>query len=356
MSHSPERKEKDCLNCGTIVQGKYCHVCGQENLEPKESFFGMVSHFFNDITHFDGKFFSSIRDLLFRPGFLSREYVRGKRASYLHPVRMYVFTSALFFLVFFSSRDARIGEVDNEPYTPAKRERSAKNVKEALKYEPNDSNLIKQLELLEDSTKELRPSDLVPYQGEFVVISPIGGDYKTIREYDSIQAALPAGEKDGWFKHRWNKKAVALNEQQNKNQKVSNGYILNSILHKLPYLLFVSLPLFALTLKLLYRRRKEFYYIDHCIFSIHYYILVFILTLAVYLWDWLTGISGWGLWGWLSTGCSIAIFAYLYAGMKRFYGQGYFKTFLKFLLINFFALLILSILFILFSLFSIFTL
>ena len=37
MSHLPERKEKDCLNCGTTVFGKYCHVCGQENLEPKES-------------------------------------------------------------------------------------------------------------------------------------------------------------------------------------------------------------------------------------------------------------------------------------------------------------------------------
>ena len=102
MSHRPERKEKNCLNCGTTVHGKYCHVCGQENAEPKETFWGMVTHFFNDITHFDGKFFTTLKDLLFRPGFLSAEYVKGRRMSYLNPVRMYVFTSAIFFLIFFS--------------------------------------------------------------------------------------------------------------------------------------------------------------------------------------------------------------------------------------------------------------
>lgn len=62
----------------------------------------MVLHFFSDITHFDGKFFVTVKDLFLKPGFLSREYINGRRAKYLHPVRMYVFTSAIFFLLFFS--------------------------------------------------------------------------------------------------------------------------------------------------------------------------------------------------------------------------------------------------------------
>lgn len=62
----------------------------------------MVTHFFNDITHFDGKFVPTAGYLLARPGFLSKEYVSGRRQRYLHPVRMYVFTSALFFLLFFA--------------------------------------------------------------------------------------------------------------------------------------------------------------------------------------------------------------------------------------------------------------
>ena len=101
MSHRPQRKEKNCLNCGTIVQGKFCHICGQENVEPKETFWGMVTHFFYDITHFDGKFFVTLKDLLFRPGFLSAEYMKGRRVSYLNPIRMYIFTSAVFFSYLF---------------------------------------------------------------------------------------------------------------------------------------------------------------------------------------------------------------------------------------------------------------
>lgn len=102
MSHGKERKEKDCLNCGAELNGRYCHKCGQENIEPKESFLHLVNHFVEDITHFDGKFFTTLKDLLFKPGFLSKEYLKGRRASYLHPIRMYVFTSAAFFLIFFS--------------------------------------------------------------------------------------------------------------------------------------------------------------------------------------------------------------------------------------------------------------
>jgi hypothetical protein len=62
----------------------------------------LVQHFFNDITHFDGKFFSTVKLLLRKPGFLSAEYIAGRRMSYLNPIRMYVFTSAFFFIILFS--------------------------------------------------------------------------------------------------------------------------------------------------------------------------------------------------------------------------------------------------------------
>lgn len=90
------------MNCNTDLYGNYCHTCGQENIEPKETFLSLVTHFFYDITHFDGKFFSTLKYLALKPGFLSKEYIRGRRVSYLHPIRMYVFTSAIFFIIFFS--------------------------------------------------------------------------------------------------------------------------------------------------------------------------------------------------------------------------------------------------------------
>src|SRR5689334_20294566 len=102
MSHGKLRRDNTCLNCGSIVWNRYCPNCSQENLEPKESFGSLISHFISDITHFDGKFFSTTRYLLTSPGFLPSEYIAGRRARYLHPIRMYVFTSAVFFLLFFS--------------------------------------------------------------------------------------------------------------------------------------------------------------------------------------------------------------------------------------------------------------
>jgi hypothetical protein len=114
VSHLAERKEKVCLNCNAHVLDRFCHICGQENIEPKDSVWHLITHFFNDVTHFDGKFFTSLKHLLFRPGFLPQEYERGRRMSYLNPIRMYVFTSALFFLMFFSFvKPESINESDN---------------------------------------------------------------------------------------------------------------------------------------------------------------------------------------------------------------------------------------------------
>jgi len=73
-----------------------------ESVEQKETFWGLINHFVYDVTHFDGKFFDTTKYLLFRPGFLALEYFRGRRAGYLNPIRMYVFTSAFFFIIFFS--------------------------------------------------------------------------------------------------------------------------------------------------------------------------------------------------------------------------------------------------------------
>src|SRR5476651_1345786 len=99
MKHSNLRHDKTCLNCGTEVQERFCTHCGQENTEPKESFGHLLRHFFADVTHYDSQFFTTLKYLIFRPGFLTVQYNAGKRLSYLNPIRMYIFISAVFFLV-----------------------------------------------------------------------------------------------------------------------------------------------------------------------------------------------------------------------------------------------------------------
>ncbi len=102
MSRHHLRHDKNCLNCGFPVEERFCSRCGQENLEPKESVGHLVGHFFADLTHFDSKLFVTLKDLIIRPGFLTREYVAGRRVAYLNPIRMYVFISAIFFVALFA--------------------------------------------------------------------------------------------------------------------------------------------------------------------------------------------------------------------------------------------------------------
>jgi len=358
VSHAPERREKNCLNCGATVVGRFCHVCGQENVVPKESFWKLVIHFFYDITHFDSKFFDSLRYLLFKPGFLSKEYIKGRRVSYLHPVRMYVFTSAIFFLIFFvlyNPQKAII--IPDEPLTNQERMQKAADFEKELKTKEADSSiLIKEIQLLKDTSKPVTQLDLVRAAGKGMFNQPGNKKYKTTGEYDSIQKTLPLEKRDGWFIRGMTKKQIQLNAKYKGDPNEASTNLLEIFLHKLPYLLFISLPLFALTLALLYVRRRQFFYADHAVFSIHHYIFSFMLLLCIFLLGAARTAPGFH---WLRAIEIVLIFVWpihLYIAMLKFYNQGWFKTFLKFLLLNIIALISLLILFVGFFLLSIFQL
>ena len=344
MSHLPQRKEKNCLNCGTQVIGHYCHNCGQENIEPKESVWHLVSHFFQDITHFDGKFFTSLKDLIFKPGFLSKEYIVGRRASYLNPIRMYLFTSAIFFLIFFSLYKFDEKSINVSPsgygmrYEDMAKMDSAKL--DSFSRKINDGKPLTLPELKDSMSKTN------------FTIAP--GNYRSRKEYDSL---LKAGvKKHNWFERQLVYKNLELKEKYNSDGKLIMIALLNRFMHSLPQMLFVLLPLFALILKLVYVRRKQFYYVDHIIFTIHLYIFIFLVMLITF------GISklrSFLHWEWLKYFVLIfilSIFFYFYKALRNFYKQRRAKTILKYFILLFLFLITSVFTFIIFFFFSIFAL
>jgi hypothetical protein len=359
LSHTPQRKEKDCLNCGTIVQGRYCHVCGQENVEPKETFWHMGTHFFNDITHFDGSFFTSLKDLLFKPGFLSKEYMKGRRATYLHPVRMYVFTSAIFFLLFFSvfKTNAFNNNLD-DPMTKKARTVLIGKLEKERKENPGKTELLKQIDRLKDTTKAVTLSEIAMLSTDDI-ITMNGIKSRTIAEYDSVEKTLPASARDGWLKRRFIRKALDINNKYRGNPKEALDKLGESVLHRLPYMLFISRPLFALILRLVYIRRRwrrEFYFADHGVFTIHLYIFTFIILMLVFGLDKLKSFTGWDIISLFEFILFVVLLFYLYKAMRKFYGQRRGKTFLKFLFVSFWSFIMMVILFALFMFFSVATL
>ncbi len=361
MSHTPLRKEKDCLNCGTMVQGKYCHACGQPNVVPKETFWHMVTHFFNDITHFDGSFFRTVKLLLFKPGFLPKEYMNGRRASYLHPIRMYVFTSAAFFLLFFSFfapyNSSFISTNIDEPLDTGQRESTIRELTVLLKKDTTNKFLAEAIDRLKDTSKPITRKETFAFYGkEARIISATGVDYASVAEYDSIQKSLPAAKRHGWFKRNLIRKVVSINERYAHKPEEAVSKLSDIFLHRLPYMLFVSLPLFALILRIVYFRRKQFYFADHGVFTIHLYIFTFLVLLAFFSINSLIGVTGWGWLNILNGLIFLLLFFYLYRAMRTFYGQGRWKTVIKFLIVSSVSLLMMLLLFMLFIFFSAYSL
>ena len=408
MSHLKERKEKICLNCQTEVVGRYCHNCGQENLEPKETVWHLVQHFFNDITHFDGKFFSTVKYLMRRPGFLSKEYMTGRRMSYLNPIRMYVFTSAIFFIILFSLKkpEDMVGasEKKEKAQTVSQlKERQARltreiaeekddddrqDLEESLKHTNMEVSLIRRI--YGDSTKKtfsktelgellmtayndsLAGSGVSPADRDRIakVLKTINnptsgsnffglhqGDYKNVEEYDSAERALPDSLRDGWLKRTSMHRLITLDEEYRDDPRRFKEHLLENIFHSFPKILFVSLPIFAMLLNIMYFRHKQYLYVDHGIFTIHVYCATFILLLVYMLLGRLEAVF---TWTWFHVVVDILIFGiivymliYLYKAMRGFYGQGRKKTFLKYFLVGFMASFINMILLLIFLFISV---
>lgn len=91
----------ECKNCSTPVEGQFCHFCGQRYHDHKQSFGELANEFVSDFLHFDSRFFKTVLPLIFQPGKLTKSYNEGKQRSQFHPIRLYLFSSFVYFFLFF---------------------------------------------------------------------------------------------------------------------------------------------------------------------------------------------------------------------------------------------------------------
>ena len=93
-----------CLNCGGDLHGPFCGSCGQRAVPPDPTVRELAGDAWNELTGYDGRIMATLRGLM-RPGFLTHEYVTGRRKNYLPPVRIYLIVSVLYFLLAASAPD-----------------------------------------------------------------------------------------------------------------------------------------------------------------------------------------------------------------------------------------------------------
>ncbi|QTE24525.1 DUF3667 domain-containing protein [Polaribacter cellanae] len=345
-------KDPECLNCGYPFNGqeKFCPDCGQANKGNNITFKNFIHEVFNGLFNFDAKFWNTFIPLLINPGSVSRNYIEGKRQRYSNPFRFYLTVSIIFFLIvgIFNTK---------EKYKSLVKENKA-DIAEAIKKENSKSNkkltekdldsikkeLNKKLKnsyipipektrekILNEIEKEARDSANTKYKKGNININ-LGGDSKIEKfiNYDkehpnsNIDVALHSLGYEKTFLNRfmYTRAATAnsLVKKDNREQFLSQLLSYGSVA------LFVFLPLFTLFLKLFYIRRK-YTYVDHLIFVFHVQ-TVFFMLFSIYF---LLEIFGASPALWVFT---ILFLVYLFIAMKKFYQQGYFKTFIKFLLLN----------------------
>jgi hypothetical protein len=88
-----------CPSCNHHFHGKYCNNCGEKLLQPEDK---KISHLFGEafhfLTHFDNKFFQSLRLMFAKPGLVSKEFTEGKRKKYYSPFSMFLVAVFLYLL------------------------------------------------------------------------------------------------------------------------------------------------------------------------------------------------------------------------------------------------------------------
>jgi hypothetical protein len=313
------RHENDCLNCGTILEGKYCHNCGQENLEVKEGFGHMMNHAISDYFHFDHQFFHTLKPLLFKPGYLTSEYMAGRRVQYLHPIKMYIFISVVYFLVLFQSGNKMVS-VDHNP-NPANTQKTI----DSLKKEMADDK-----DLSADEKKTIR-QQMVKYSTLGAKYSKIGtsksfsfsGD-STVKQYTEHQNKLPPAKRDGFIEKIATVKLIAYHQKYGER----SGEVFNEQLqHNLPKMMFVLLPLFALILGITFRKNKKFY-VEHLIYAFHLHCFFFLFFGIILIIEMVLPTNK-DINGWIMLATALYAIWYFYRSLRVVYTRNVFRTILK---------------------------
>ncbi|MBT8065037.1 MAG: DUF3667 domain-containing protein [Gammaproteobacteria bacterium] len=340
----------DCLNCGTGLQGPFCHFCGQPDKNFLRFFPALMRELLEDFFDFDSRFMRTLKPLLFRPGKLTRDYLDGRRFRFVPPLRLYIFSSlAFFFLAAILASDAiTVGEpdvnvtADNTGFRiEIDDEEEEEAVQQAMeRLESVDPALAEEVTKSIAEARENAESDEEDSGDEDVI--NINGEPWDRETNPFVISWMPDWVND------WVNDEIEESPQKGKEIEANPNLITDQIFDVLPATMFVLLPIVALLFKIWYLFARK-YYIEHLIFALHNHSFIFVAALLILLLGQLavwvepsgegrvtTAMDG------INTAILLWIPVYMFVSLKRVYGQGWGMTFAKFSLIGISYLLLLG--------------
>lgn len=322
-----------CANCRQPLLGAYCAVCGQPTNTHRRSVRGLLRDLIVDIVNFDSRVLRTTRALLLQPGELPAAFRAGRTQPYTTSIRLYLFVSLVFFVLLsvtniailqlqvVATPDKVIWDAKGNPFI-------ANPGYDKDDRDEDDIRSIKPLIPI-SKAKATRPGGVFSYGTESHFFAPIGSYHSTMSKAALAHLTDPAVVMaDGADKAKYGWLQTALYATVDK--LAADPAALNGPLTTwLPRALFLLLPLYALLLALFHiRRRKEFYLVDHLVFSLSIHTFTFVaLIVAVGLAQFISG-------AWVAWLLFAALSVYIFVAMRRFYEQGWITTTVKFVCIS----------------------
>lgn len=359
-----------CLNCNHEVktENKYCPNCGQENADKRISLALLLKDAIATAFNFESRVFKTIPLFLFYPGRLTNEFLEGKRVSYMHPFKIYLLSSLLFFFVaiklFTPTLEDSIRKLhkdSEELNSELSFDDSVKNEKsfvekDSIYYDSISDELVENFQqrqtILKDSISEMIENiklgrtdqensiqtnldSLQSFLEDTISTQVIdNSNKKAMKQANGLRKFLT------WIQDRNMTPEILLDslEGESSNKKESamrintatqllkigrNDYaiFLANIINNIGTFMFFTLPLLALFFIPFYIRKNK-YYIDHLIFTLHLQAFTFIiLTVAALFYHWT-------LWG-VSLIVFLGLIVYVWFAFKNVYKQGSLKTTIK---------------------------
>jgi hypothetical protein len=355
-----------CRNCGTALQGTHCHACGQEAKEAVRSFPYVVRDFLDSVFEYDGRLWRTLGPLLVRPGYLSVEFLQGRRVRYVNPFRLFFFLTVIAFFAAQLRFDVDLG--------------GPGAVGGAVRSEIATAPTVEEVERLRAETlAELETAINPELDGPGAAAARTGINIAAtaIRaEAEQRIAQLQSAEQHGeapppplpatrisfngsdwdptlnpvqldWLSPAMNARVndwIARADVNQRRIREDPNILKNAFLSSVPATLFVVVPIFALLLKIVYIFKRRLY-MEHLIVAFHSHaflsasLLVIIALSALSLWVGDLAIAR--PITWLERLVILWIPIYVVLMQKRVYGQRWPITLVKgwFLAISYMILL-----------------
>ena len=352
----------ECLNCGhpLDLSDRYCAYCGQINTTKRLTLKDFVSEFVLSVFTYDSRFWHTLKDLLFKPGTITRYYVDGKRFYYANPFRFFLSASIFYFIVisafsFFQNDNfegANFTIFDNDK--PVEEEQIEAIFQDSIlnNLQGVPKGLNKTITSSLQKVKEETIADNRKKQKKDSIQQASGLSYTYISEKDiDTLNRMDRGVKKLELFYKFNQATTITDTKQALDSlkyasSKTNVWLYNKtealdrvqknpikftqyLISKTPFFLFFFAPIFALFFWLIYSKKRA-NYMEHLVFIFHIFSWIFVVLLICLIPDKLLPTQN------LLAGILLGLIGpfYFYKALRNFYKQSRVITVIKFVFLN----------------------